>query len=275
MRTSAVAVKCQPSPAKVFNLNCESLNLCHSIVNTMASPIPRFLLPTSPALPSRSLQFFHRSVLQAQRRIQPCRHVTGSAAAKPGAPPPSNVLGKPDKFRPPSHSSRQPAENPFGSKLTEAQKKRKYPHIPGANPEEGTFMYWFLSNTDLHLFITLVSEPGIRSLLFSPFLQLCLLSKPPQPPSFPPPLSSHLPLKLTPPPPPPGHTLHPRRHSLVRELPPRHRLPGLAPDARRMALGPPPNLERFPLAVEAVGVGAIAGCGRHAQGRGERCAEAK
>ena len=131
----------------------------HATTPTMTSSIPRFLLPRGPLSTCHTLKSFHRPPLPPQRPLQPCRHVTGSARAKPGAPPPSNVLAKPDKFRPPSHSSRPRAENPFtlGTELTEAQKKRSYPHIPGTNPEEGTFMYWFLSNDDLHLFITLVS----------------------------------------------------------------------------------------------------------------------
>ena len=75
------------------------------------------------------------------------------------------VLEKPDKFRPPSHpsrlaNSRRSRQYP-GPPLPESEKKaqmtRKYPHM---FPKEGTFMFWFLTNRMVHVYITLV-----RSLL--------------------------------------------------------------------------------------------------------------
>ncbi|KXL48107.1 hypothetical protein M433DRAFT_34500, partial [Acidomyces richmondensis BFW] len=74
-------------------------------------------------------------------------------------PPKPRVLAKPDRFNPPSHPSRlrtRPPPKYYGPALTPeelaAQKTKKYPHMM---PPEGTFMYWFLTNRSIHVYITI------------------------------------------------------------------------------------------------------------------------
>ena len=145
----------------------------HPVVIAMASPIPRFLLPKGSLLPRNRLQFPHRDLLQARQPTQPCRRVTGSAAAKPSTGPRKNevpehavvtrkqlVLERPDKFRPPSHGRRLKEQVPrnYGPELTKEQKvEQKTKQYPNMFPPEGTFMHWFLTNNTIHTCITIVS----------------------------------------------------------------------------------------------------------------------
>lgn len=78
------------------------------------------------------------------------------------------VLEKPDKFRPPSHPARLNARRiprhypgpPILEAEKEAQATRKYPHT---FPNEGTKMYWFLTNRYVHLWISLVGVPPLST----------------------------------------------------------------------------------------------------------------
>jgi len=102
--------------------------------------IPRFLLPQTGAI----------------WRNQFVRNAT--TKAKPGKP---LVLEKPARFNPPSHGSRiskgPPRYQYAGPQMTEEQKAaqatKKYPSMM---PPEGTFMYWFINNKSIHLYITMV-----------------------------------------------------------------------------------------------------------------------
>lgn len=102
----------------------------------------------------------------------------------PPPPKPSNILGKPDQFRPPSHGSRivrsgssgsgirssayadtggEPRNYPgprLSAREAEERRKKKYPHM---FPAEGTVMYRFLTNRGIHVWISMV---GFLSFLF-------------------------------------------------------------------------------------------------------------
>lgn len=72
------------------------------------------------------------------------------------APPKPRVLEKPDRFNPPSHGARlprrqQPKAYP-GAPLTSEQQKKRYPNMM---PAEGSWMFSFLTNRLLHVWITL------------------------------------------------------------------------------------------------------------------------
>lgn len=78
---------------------------------------------------------------------------------KTSQPNPPKVLEKPSKFNPPSHPARidRPPPRHFpGPQLSpqqaEVRKKKRYPNML---PPEGSFMYWFLSNKKIHMYITL------------------------------------------------------------------------------------------------------------------------
>ncbi|KAF2484304.1 hypothetical protein BDY17DRAFT_323171 [Neohortaea acidophila] len=107
----------------------------------------RQLIPrASLALHSRQLQ--HRLLLPTIRN---------ATTTRPPPPPKPRVLEKPERFNPPSHPSRRarPRQYP-GPPLSEherqAQKTKKYPHMM---PPEGSFMFWFLTNRAVHVWITL------------------------------------------------------------------------------------------------------------------------
>ncbi|KAF2862861.1 hypothetical protein K470DRAFT_168364 [Piedraia hortae CBS 480.64] len=71
-------------------------------------------------------------------------------------PPKPRVLAKPERFNPPSHPSRRrdptSYDRPLGAQEKEMQKTRRYPHMM---PPEGTFLHWFLTNRNIHLFISM------------------------------------------------------------------------------------------------------------------------
>lgn len=84
--------------------------------------------------------------------------------ASTASPPKPRVLEKPERFNPPSHPSRiRPKPKYYGPDLSEherkAQRTRQYPHMM---PEEGTFLHWFLTNKNIHLFISMVSCSPLR-----------------------------------------------------------------------------------------------------------------
>jgi hypothetical protein len=82
----------------------------------------------------------------------------GIRYASSAPPPKPRLLEKPDRFNPPSHPSRLRSKHrSYGSPLPEherrAQKTRTYPHMM---PAEGTFIHWFLTNRNIHLWISIV-----------------------------------------------------------------------------------------------------------------------
>jgi len=101
--------------------------------------------------PQASL-FLHSKQLQHRLILPTLRHASTIPPPKP------RVLEKPERFNPPSHPARiRSKPKYYGPDLSEherkAQKTRRYPHMM---PPEGTFMFWFLTNRNLHLYITLV-----------------------------------------------------------------------------------------------------------------------
>ncbi|KAI5203577.1 alkaline ceramidase-like protein [Aureobasidium subglaciale] len=81
-----------------------------------------------------------------------------SNTSKPPVPK-GRLLEKPTRFNPPSHPARLPRRNrqpafqvPLSAKDREQQKKKQYPHML---PPEGTFLHWFLTNRNIHVWITM------------------------------------------------------------------------------------------------------------------------
>ena len=116
----------------------------------MSASIPRFLLPRGHILSSPQLP---KLVNPPFRRLPNHRNASAASTSKP------RVLEKPTRFNPPSHGKRLKQEVPrnYGPQLTAEQKieqeTKKYPHTM---PAKGTFMYWFLTTTSIHTFISLV-----------------------------------------------------------------------------------------------------------------------
>ncbi|KFY38657.1 hypothetical protein V495_06444 [Pseudogymnoascus sp. VKM F-4514 (FW-929)] len=119
----------------------------------MSASIPRFLLPRGTATWRPSLSSTTRSIRAASTK-----------APKPKAPKPKApaskipVLEKPTRFNPPSHGKSIPNRTvrypgpALSAEELAAQKTKKYPTMM---PPQGTFMYWFLNNRSIHIYITL------------------------------------------------------------------------------------------------------------------------
>jgi hypothetical protein len=130
------------------------------------TPIPRFLLPQAGMLwrnhipPSQSNTLFIRTL---SKQAAPKKSTTTSSN-KP------LVLEKPSKFNPPSHGARIRREAPrypgpsLSAEEKAAQERKKYPNMM---PSQGTFMYWFIHNRGIHLWITFVCS---FSFLLSPHM---------------------------------------------------------------------------------------------------------
>ena len=116
----------------------------------MSASIPRFLLPRGHILPCPQLP---KSVNPPFRRLPTYRNASAASTSKP------RVLEKPTRFNPPSHGKRLKQEVPrtYGPQLTAEQKtEQETKKYPNTMPAKGTFMYWFLTTTSIHTFITLV-----------------------------------------------------------------------------------------------------------------------
>ncbi|KAK3623644.1 hypothetical protein LTR56_021507 [Elasticomyces elasticus] len=103
-------------------------------------------------IPRASLTL-HSKQLQSRLVLPQLRYASTTPPPKP------RLLEKPERFNPPSHPSRirsRPKYANYGAPLSgherEAQKTRRYPHMM---PPPGSFMFWFLTDRNLHLFITL------------------------------------------------------------------------------------------------------------------------
>ena len=70
------------------------------------------------------------------------------------------MLEKPSKYTPPSHPARfkkQDLPKHYGGELSALQKKlQRRKRYPNMFPDEGTFLFWFLTQRWLHAFIALV-----------------------------------------------------------------------------------------------------------------------
>ena len=125
--------------------------------NNMASTtaVPRFLLPRGDLLFRSRLLNRPQLILRQPKSLsqQSCCYAS-TDSSKP------KVLEKPTKFNPPSHPQRlaraQPRSYP-GPPLSDAQlQAQKTKQYPNMMPPEGSFMYWFLNNRRIHLWISLV-----------------------------------------------------------------------------------------------------------------------
>ena len=115
----------------------------------MSAPIPRFLLPRGQILPYSQLP----KLVNPRYRTLPTYRNASASTSKP------RVLEKPTRFNPPSHGKRLKQEIPrnYGPQLTVEQKaEQETKKYPNTMPAPGTWMYWFLTTTSIHTFITLV-----------------------------------------------------------------------------------------------------------------------
>ena len=134
----------QNAPSSIRKLHLwesDSISIIH-FITTMASL--RTLIP-------RGSFALHSKQLQSRLVISGLRNASSQ-------PPKPRLLEKPERFNPPSHPSRIRAKPKYyGAPLSEherqAQKERRYPHMM---PPKGTFMFWFLTDRSLHLYITMV-----------------------------------------------------------------------------------------------------------------------
>lgn len=150
--TGKVALDRSPSTSQTIHLRS---NIKHRAMQKMASTIPHFLLPRGSLILRDQSHILPRTIGPAHRWSQRCQYATASASSKP------RVLEKPDKFRPPSHGRRLKEHLPkhYGPELTATEKVvQKTKQYPNMFPPEGSFMFWFLTNTSLHMFITLVGQ---------------------------------------------------------------------------------------------------------------------
>ena len=124
----------------------------HVMPTVMASPLERM-----PCLGARLIYQINTQPIGISRRSHlrlPSYRYVSTNTARPIR------LEKPIKFVPPSHGKRLKQQIPrhYGPELTQTQKTeqatKQYPHMM---PPPGTFMFWFLTNRTIHVFITLVS----------------------------------------------------------------------------------------------------------------------
>jgi hypothetical protein len=142
--------------------------------------MPRSTTIMSALVPSRRLTaralYLSRALLLLPPRTAmqraPASTLSKDSKASPAsasAVPKGRLLEKPARFNPPSHAARLPRRGrqqtayqvPLSSKEKAQQKVRSYPHMM---PPEGTFLHWFLTNRNIHVWITMVC--------FLPFLLL-------------------------------------------------------------------------------------------------------
>lgn len=147
----------------------DAQHIADSSISSQTVPpwFTRTTLAMSQALSRRALVFGPAFRAQLQQRLPQLqqRAASGKAhkrTASPAAREESQgkVLEKPDRFRPPSHPQKLRSPAPirhYGPSLSAeeraAQRKRKYPNMM---PPEGSFMFWFLTNRTIHMWIPLV-----------------------------------------------------------------------------------------------------------------------
>lgn len=94
---------------------------------------------------------------------KPRKYIPPSKPPPPRPPPPTHkgkVLETPSRYNAPSHPVRTHPPTPrhfpgppISPQKAEERKKKKYPNMM---PPVGSFMYWFLTNAEVHMWITLV-----------------------------------------------------------------------------------------------------------------------
>jgi len=116
------------------------------------------LRPLRSVVPRASLVLHSKQLLPARLSMPRLRHASTTTP-----PPKPRLLEKPDRFNPPSHGARMRTKPKYyGAPLSHhertAQRTRRYPHMM---PPEGSFMFYFLTDRTIHLFITLVTHPSL------------------------------------------------------------------------------------------------------------------
>ena len=129
-------------------------------LNVTRNQLERCRYASSKTPPPTSTATHKPKVFEKPRRYIP------ETPPPPPPPPPkydSNVLEKPSRYNRPSHpvqTHRPPPRHFPGPKVSpqkaEERKKKKYPNMM---PPVGSFMYWFLTNAEVHMWITLVTNP--------------------------------------------------------------------------------------------------------------------
>ncbi|THW52546.1 hypothetical protein D6D21_00896 [Aureobasidium pullulans] len=111
-----------------------------------------------------ALQLSRQLTLRTMRSPQPSLLTRSLLLSRPASSsskpaPKGRLLEKPTRFNPPSHPARLPRRNrqpafqvPMSAKERDQQKKKQYPHMM---PPEGTFFHWFLTNRNIHVWITM------------------------------------------------------------------------------------------------------------------------
>jgi len=127
----------------------------------MVRPCKR--LPTATTMSSLQAMAFRAAPLlkfthsTRQRPLQ--RLLTRPASTRAPETDKSRILEKPAKFNPPSHGSRRVRPRAYpGPRITEAEREAmKTKRYPNMMPPEGSFLWRFLTDRRLHMWITLVS----------------------------------------------------------------------------------------------------------------------
>lgn len=120
----------------------------------MSGSIPRFLLPRGYILPLQLSTSTLRPSRAIRQKLPTCKHASTTTPI-----PKVFRLEKPAKFNPPSHGKRLKQQIPrhYGPQLTQEQKvEQNTKQYPKMMPPPGSFMFWFLTNRGIHVFISLV-----------------------------------------------------------------------------------------------------------------------
>ncbi|CAL3972548.1 unnamed protein product [Diplocarpon coronariae] len=126
------------------------------------SSIPQFLLPQRGAIWRTRLCRPSSTSLTNRHASKASSKAPKNTNVKPGGKP--LVLEKPTKFNPPSHGARLRKEAPrypgpqLSAEEAAVQRTKKYPNMM---PPEGSFLYWFINNRSIHLFISLGTLFGL------------------------------------------------------------------------------------------------------------------
>ncbi|KAF7512073.1 hypothetical protein GJ744_002786 [Endocarpon pusillum] len=131
--------------------------MSHRVVISLLKPPHRSILPSNDL---HELPLQRPSLFRTKLSSPPARHFSSTSSSSSSSTTKPILLEKPERFRPPSHPSRLNARRMprqyAGPAMPEAEKaaqaRRKYPHT---FPNEGTGMYWFLTNKYVHLWISL------------------------------------------------------------------------------------------------------------------------
>jgi len=111
----------------------------------------------APSLHTASRALCLRPLLRPHYLLRPVRNASTRAPETDK----SRILEKPAKFNPPSHGSRRVRPRSYpGPRITDAEREAmKTKRYPNMMPPEGSFLWRFLTDRKLHMWITLVTFP--------------------------------------------------------------------------------------------------------------------